>query len=709
MPISPEWNWSETEGGLEVVVQLVKGASKSKADVFATDAMLKVNSPPYLLILDLCGLVDDDQSVVTIQPDGVTFRLVKAEKCRGIWGQLEPQGVSREEAAVRRNASIDRAHAKLEAQGRERLERKQREGREATERSIESDRRRRQALDDAKRRELEGERADLAEWQKKIGNQDAESDYEDEDEAEGGAAGASTSGQQSQQAMSDHPDYHGRGYTRGGSGGAGRKPSGAGGGGKSDGGAGAPDQGARGVGGASRALLDLEDDDEDGDAGTRKWEDSGSEDKAPRAPQQQQQQLASFKPLPPPRVRLEPVRVEFTKLETGHLPAREGREEEIKLHKKQQYEAAGINPGDSVDVADRQPVFLKDKGDALYRQGNYRGAINAYARAVEIDRDNNPHAPALWANSAACFLQLGEHEHCVGASSKALELLRSKEKRVDCLSGDEADALRRALMKSLARRGQARAALGRLEEAEQDYVDALRYDAANASLAADLAEVRASMAPADTGALRARGAARFQAKDYDGAVHAFSLLLAMPHAAVPESERLAALSNRAAALLVLERYGAAAADCTAALALHARAVWSAVRSAAAVQSVAAVQSAAAVQTGDSGGAQNSADADADAAAASPWKLHALVAGLGAWPLDGARAGAAARVAARRGAAAAHLKVFADSALDYDSASTLARWSGDGAWAEQLAGDAERCRGLLTGGGGGAVEGGAPSS
>jgi hypothetical protein len=28
--------------------------------------------------------------------------------------------------------------------------------------------------------------------------------------------------------------------------------------------------------------------------------------------------------------------------------------------------------GDSQGLADRQPVFLKDKADALYRQGNYR-------------------------------------------------------------------------------------------------------------------------------------------------------------------------------------------------------------------------------------------------------------------------------------------------------------------------------------------------
>jgi hypothetical protein len=33
-------------------------------------------------------------------------------------------------------------------------------------------------------------------------------------------------------------------------------------------------------------------------------------------------ETAVFKPLPPPRLRLEPVRVEFTKLETPHLPAR---------------------------------------------------------------------------------------------------------------------------------------------------------------------------------------------------------------------------------------------------------------------------------------------------------------------------------------------------------------------------------------------------
>lgn len=49
---------------------------------------------------------------------------------------------------------------------------------------------------------------------------------------------------------------------------------------------------------------------------------------------------------------------------------REHREEEIRLYKKSIKDKGQLE--DSTDVADRQPVFLKDKGDALYKQGNFR-------------------------------------------------------------------------------------------------------------------------------------------------------------------------------------------------------------------------------------------------------------------------------------------------------------------------------------------------
>lgn len=76
MPLSPSYDWKETEIGVEVVVQLT-GITKDKTHVFCTDRMLKINSPPYLLILDLLDEVDDSKSTATITPTAVTFKLVK--------------------------------------------------------------------------------------------------------------------------------------------------------------------------------------------------------------------------------------------------------------------------------------------------------------------------------------------------------------------------------------------------------------------------------------------------------------------------------------------------------------------------------------------------------------------------------------------------------------------------------------------------------
>jgi hypothetical protein len=74
----------------------------------------------------------------------------------------------------------------------------------------------------------------------------------------------------------------------------------------------------------------------------------------------------------PPR-----LQISFTPIETAHLPAREQREEELRLRKRGGGGGggAGLAGGDSADIADRQPAFLKDKGDALFKQvgGGGRG------------------------------------------------------------------------------------------------------------------------------------------------------------------------------------------------------------------------------------------------------------------------------------------------------------------------------------------------
>ena len=50
-------------------------------------------------------------------------------------------------------------------------------------------------------------------------------------------------------------------------------------------------------------------------------------------------------------------------------------------------------------------MFMKDRGDTMHRSGNYRAAINAYTKAVEIDATLS----VCYANRAASHLKMQEY------------------------------------------------------------------------------------------------------------------------------------------------------------------------------------------------------------------------------------------------------------------------------------------------------------
>ncbi|KAL6756094.1 hypothetical protein V8C86DRAFT_123284 [Haematococcus lacustris] len=509
MPIAPLYEWDETDLTVEVRVKL-PGVSRAKSDVSATDCMIKVNSVPYLLLIDLHGDVDDARSSATLTTEGVRFNLYKVSP--GLWGRLDAVG-DKELLTQRRNASIERAHARMEAARKERLEWKQKEERAAVDRQIAVERAKRQEIERRKQHELHTERAELVAWQSSVAgsgqyhpaappaiaaslnHRGDDSDY-DEDDVQGVAAGAGAK----DAVMPDHPDYHGKGWSQSRS----SVPS-----------------------SKSNGRMEQEQDQQgqqqqDGDGGE---EDEQGPSTPPLAPRTKHQAAVEeeevFRPLPPPRLKLQPVKVVFTQLEMPNLPAREQREVELKDWKKK----AAVDQkllADSVDVADRQPVFLKDKGDGLYKQGNYKCESGA-ADAAEV---------AAW---------------------------------------------RKQLVRVLVRRGAAHSDQDQVLEAVADYEEALRYEhdrAARQQLSSDLEELRAALQPADALALRQRGNARFLAGDAEGAVEAFALLLGLPQGAVQDSERLAAYSNRAAANLVLGRYQESISDCSQGLALALAALYS---------------------------------------------------------------------------------------------------------------------------------------
>ena len=58
----------------------------------------------------------------------------------------------------------------------------------------------------------------------------------------------------------------------------------------------------------------------------------------------------------------------------------------------------------SVDMSERQPMFLKDKADGMHQAGNYRAAVNAYTKAIQIDIGMT----VCYSNRAASYLKLKE-------------------------------------------------------------------------------------------------------------------------------------------------------------------------------------------------------------------------------------------------------------------------------------------------------------
>ncbi|XP_027322608.1 dynein axonemal assembly factor 4 isoform X3 [Anas platyrhynchos] len=97
-------------------------------------------------------------------------------------------------------------------------------------------------------------------------------------------------------------------------------------------------------------------------------------------------------------------------------------EEEEWLHK--QAEARRIINADLSELKDlkeeeKNPDWLKDKGNKMFATGNYLAAVNAYNLAVRL----NNKLPLLYLNRAACHLKLRNLHKAIEDSSKALELL----------------------------------------------------------------------------------------------------------------------------------------------------------------------------------------------------------------------------------------------------------------------------------------------
>ncbi|NXR01056.1 DAAF4 factor, partial [Sagittarius serpentarius] len=74
---------------------------------------------------------------------------------------------------------------------------------------------------------------------------------------------------------------------------------------------------------------------------------------------------------------------------------------------------------DDLKEEEKNPDWLKNKGNKMFATGNYLAAVNAYNLAVRL----NNKLPLLYLNRAACHLKLRNLHKAIEDSSKALELL----------------------------------------------------------------------------------------------------------------------------------------------------------------------------------------------------------------------------------------------------------------------------------------------
>ncbi|CAM9391980.1 unnamed protein product [Ectocarpus sp. 4 AP-2014] len=587
MPLTAEYTWAESETIIQVQVPL-KGQSASKLDVFATECYLKVSFPPYLLEVDLDGYIDSMQPKARVENGTLMIKAKKKEGSATLWGSLG-QRVSRKcdpKVKARREESI-KEKLKLEDELKERVSlRKHQDERLAlrSQMSVEEDERRR--IDDIKAEEKEKAEAEVYRAFAQLAEKQNRGDSA-ETEAQPKEARSQGPHQQDKptlppsstcsprdrlhtivEGVSDEhsptPEMMAPAYTA-----ATKVDAGSSiwqeetatikngdRGSQQAGGESERSGSTRATAESSSSVAFAQQGEQEEQQGDKSDAQQSNEDETP----------VSY--TPPPRTSVGVIPVGFT-TRLFPTPLRESKvadesawimKNRRHLHKNHALVgrqpaaglgSAGIGGGDK-DISESDPVWLKSKGDDLYRGGDFLGAVNAYTAALDAD----PRAAACLSNRAACYLRLSgssssSHDQgrrhasaCVADCGGALEILRALPETGPSQA------------RALARRSLAYRELGHYQSSLEDCRAALLFSPGDTAL---LEEAARGEPLAQAERCKKEGATRFAAGDVRGACELYTTALE----AVPGFPP--ALSNRAACYLALGKPGECVRDCTAVL------------------------------------------------------------------------------------------------------------------------------------------------
>lgn len=267
--------------------------------------------------------------------------------------------------------------------------------------------------------------------------------------------------------------------------------------------------------------------------------------------------------LPPPRSSVR-MKVAFT-ARVFPTPMRESRKEEEEdwlLRNRRHITGKARERLDTVDISERDPFWLKGKGDDFFRSSNFEGAVNAYSCALEID----PKMASCLSNRAACFLKLGHHDRCVQDCDEALSVLKQEREEELALAqregfSDEPKEFRRTkeMRKKLhIRKGTALRHQEQYTPALAEYQRAQELAPNDDDLKADCARL---LCLVQCTAQKDLGDNAFRRKAFEEALKYYNKALDY------DLESVTVLSNRAACYMCMEHFEEARVDCVSALGL----------------------------------------------------------------------------------------------------------------------------------------------
>ncbi|NWS95286.1 DAAF4 factor, partial [Mionectes macconnelli] len=408
-----EHRWHQTRSAVFLSLPL-RGARATAASIFCSERYLKVSIPPFLFEAILYAPIDDTNSTAKIENGNIFFTLYKKEPA--MWDSLTLENADKEKLQYLRENAVLKAQQKAKEETEAKKATKEEHKKYALEATMKLEEAERKRIEDLKEKERQKVTEELELWK----NQQKDADKYKSVQKEGELHQEIGQLKERKSEKMTKPRIPNEGTSK-------TRPK--------------PTKGCPG----SCSMF------------------------SPNAEEEQ---------LPAPRSAAT-IKVNFTP-RVFPTALRESRvaEEEEWLHK--QAEARRVISADLSELEDlkeeeKNPDWLKDKGNKMFAMGNYLAAVNAYNLAVRL----NNKLPLLYLNRAACHLKLRNLHKAIEDSSKALELLTPP-------VPDNEDAR----VKAYVRRGTAFCQLELYTEGLQDYEAALKINPKNKNIEKDAEKIR---------------------------------------------------------------------------------------------------------------------------------------------------------------------------------------------------------------------------